>query len=190
MPSANDAATLSALFSEVDQARTAAELVWGAERLPLLVPEDTRAKFLRQRIRFRTALEAAWGADNLTGEQIEAARSAAGGMIRAYGKLAELASEAGHRPLSVEVWETTLKDGTVVAVCRTNDEAAKAVHEGRHLVVYTLAEVANIIQALPEALQMAKTVWPGAKVLPPAEAGPWTKFGDAIPFGDSAEIAA
>jgi hypothetical protein len=183
MPSSSDAATLQALWETVDAARADAEITWGAERLPLLVPEDMRVRFHRQRDRVRRDLETAWAAPQVTGPMIDAARAACAGMVRAYAALAAAAAEAGHRPLSVEVWETRLSDGTVVAVTRTNDEAAKVVHEGRYVVVYTLAEVANVIQALPDALQMAKAVWPGAKVLPPSEAGPFdVQRGDPIPF--------
>jgi hypothetical protein len=190
MPSPNDCLTLQAIFSTVDAARAEAEITWGAERLPLLVDEDMRARYFRQRARLRGALESAWDAGQVTGPQMQAVRDAADGMVRAYAKLAAIAAEAGHRPLSVEAWETTLRDGTVVAICRTNDEAAKVVHEGRYVAVWTLAEIANVIEALPDALAMAKTVWPGAKVLPPAEAGPWSALGDAIPFGEPTEQAA
>jgi hypothetical protein len=190
MPSPNDCLTLQAIFATVDAARAETEITWGAERLPLLVPEDMRVKFQRQRARLRAAIETAWDAGQVTGPQMQAVRDAADGMVRAYAKLADTAVEAGHRPLSVEVWETALRNGTVVAICRTNDEAAKVVHEGRYVAVWTLAEIANVIEALPDALAMAKTVWPGAKILPPAEAGPWSARGDAIPFGDPVERAA
>lgn len=189
MPSPTDATTLQAIHATVEAARAEAEIVWGAERLPLLVPETMRAAYGRQRLKLYAALEEAWNADVLTRDQLAAVEEHAGGMVRAYAKLVETAVEAGHRPLSVDAWETTLRDGTVVAVCRTNDEAAKVVHEGRYMVVYTLTEVANLIEVLPDALAMAKTVWPGAKVLPPSEAGPWSKHGDAIPFGDDVERA-
>jgi hypothetical protein len=49
-----------------------------------------------------------------------------------------------------------------------------------------LAEVANVIDALPAAIQMAKVVFPGAKVLPQSPAGPWRPEGDEIPFGEVA----
>jgi hypothetical protein len=126
----------------------------------------------------------------LTRSHLDAVTSAAGGMTRAWQALAAAASEAGHRPLSPEVWETTLADGTVVALVRTNDEAAQVIASGREVAVYTLREVAHVIDALPAALQMAKVVFPGAKVLPPHPDGikpkGWERDGDPIPFGDAA----
>lgn len=190
MPSASDCATLQAIFEGVDHARTEAEAEWGAERLPLLVDDDLRAKFRRQQVRWSQAYQDAWGAAMLTRSHLDAVTSAAGGMTRAWSALAAAASEAGHRPLRPEVWEARLQDGTVAAIVRTNDEAAHVMADGRHVVVYTLAEVANLIDALPQALSLAKVVFPGAKVLPPHPDGlapkGWERDGDPIPFGDAA----
>jgi hypothetical protein len=180
MPSPADCATLQAIFEGVDQARAEAEREWGAERLPALVDDELRAKFRRQQTRWSTAYQDAWAAPILTRSHLDAVTSAAGGMKRAWAALTAAACEAGHRPLHPDVWETTLADGTVVAVVRTNDEAAHVVASGRQVAVYTLAEVANVIDALPAALRMAKVVWPGARVMPPKM--PLPPGGDAIPF--------
>lgn len=188
MPSSNDCATLKALFDGVDHARREAELEWGAERLPMLVDDEMRAKLYRQKVRWSKALQTAWEAPLLTRDGLNAVTSAAGGMRRAWTALAEAAVEAGHRPLRPEVWEVRLADGSVVAIVRNNDDAAHVIASGRQVAVYTLAEVANVIDALPAALQMAKVVWPGATVLPPVPDGladkGWVTNGDPIPFGD------
>lgn len=181
MPSANDAAELQALFEGVDAARQAAETEWGRERLPLLVADDWRAKFRKQQARWSALLQEAWEAERITGPQMQDVRSAAGGMIRGYAKLAELASEGGHRPIFPDVWEFPLEDGSVAAFVRTNDEAAKVIAQGRHLHVYTLAEVATLINTLvPESLQLAKAVFPGAKFVTSDRS--WVAEGDEIPF--------
>jgi len=185
MPSASDAATLQAIFEGVEHARSEAEAEWGAERLPLLVDDEMRAKLRRQQARWSTAYQEAWSSPMLTRDQLEAVTSAAGGMTRAWSALSAAASEVGHRPLHPNVWEATLQDGTVAAIVRTNDDAAHVIASGRHVVVYTLAEVANLIDALPSALAVAKVVFPGAKVLPPTDRS-WVKHGDEIPFGDAA----
>jgi hypothetical protein len=182
MPSAEDCATLQAYFEGVDQARADAEAEWGVDRLPMLVDDELRAKFNRQKVRWSTVLQDAWASEVLSRDKLDAVRSAAGGMSRAYAALADAASIAGHRPLSAEVWETRLADGRVAAVVRTDDEARHVIASGRHLAVYTLAEVANIIDALPEALQIAKTEFPGAKVLPREHDRSWVRTGDEIPF--------
>lgn len=180
MPSPADCATLQAIFDGVDAARAEAEREWGAERLPLLVDDELRAKLRRQQHRWSQAYQDAWAAPILTRSHLDAVTSAAGGMKRAWAALIAAATEAGHRPLRPEVWEATLSDGTVVAIVRTNDEAAHVTASGREVAVYTLAEVANVIDALPAALQMAKVVWPGARVMPPKM--PLPRGGDQIPF--------
>lgn len=190
MPSANDAATLQAIFEGVDAARQTAEAEWGAERLPLLVDDEMRAKLRRQQARWSVAYQEAWAADMLTRSQLDAVESTAGGMVRAWAALAAAAAEAGHRPLHPDVMEARLADGTIAAIVRTNDEAAHVIASGRNVAVYTMAEVANLIDALPAALQMAKVVFPGAKVLPPHPDGlrptGWQRDGDEIPFGEVA----
>lgn len=181
MPSSSDCAELQALFEGVDGARKAAETEWGCERLPLLVGDEWRAKFRKQQAKWSALLQDAWQADRLTGEQMQAVRSAAGGMIRGYAKLAEVAVEAGHRPIFPDVWEFPLEDGSVAAFVRSNDEAAKVIADGRYLQVYTLAEVATLINTLvPESLQLAKVVFPGAKFTSTDRS--WVKDGDEIPF--------
>jgi hypothetical protein len=186
MPSPNDCATLQAIWEGVDAARAEAEATWGAERLPLLVDDELRAKLRRQQVRWSTAYQDAWAAPMLTRSHLDAVEAAAGGMKRAWAAIAAAAAEAGHRPLHPDVWEARLGDGSVAAVVRSNDDAAKVIASGRHVHVYTMAEVANLIDALPDALQMAKVVFPGAKVMPQAATGPWSDKGDAIPFGDAA----
>ncbi|MCR5874380.1 hypothetical protein LRS10_09515 [Phenylobacterium sp. J426] len=95
--------------------------------------------------------------------------------IRALNK-----AEKAHRSAKID-W-AQMPDDAVAAIFWQ----AKVIADGRHLAVYTLAEVANVIDALPKALQMAKVTFPGAKVLPPSPAGPWKAEGDDIPFGDIA----
>lgn len=185
MPSPEDAATLQALFEGVDGAREEAEREWGRERLPLLVSTELREKFRRQETRWSQAIQAAWNADHLTGAMLDAVRSAAGGMQRAYAAISAAAAEAGHRPIAPWVWEVPLPDGKVAAFVQTNDEAAKVLADGRHLVVYTLAEVGHLIGTmLPEALQLAKLHFPGAQIQPPSRPvdTSWVKHGDPIPF--------
>lgn len=180
MPSSDDCATLQAYFEGVDHARAEAEREWGAGRLPLLVEAEMRAKLNRQQVRWSRAYQEAWGAAMLTRDMLEAVRSAAGAMQRAWVALAAAASEAGHRPISPDVWEIRLADGTVAALVRTHAEASKVIADGRYLVVYAAEEIGNVIDALPAALQMAKVHFPGAKVLGEFDRS-WVKNGDPLP---------
>ena len=177
----DDCQTLQAWFDGVQDARDQANAEWGVDRLPLLVSDETRAKFYRQSHKWGTAYRAAWEADMLTRAILDDVTATAGGMRRAYAAMTAEAVEAGHRPLSPEVWETTLEDGTVAAIVRTDAEAGHVIASGRALVVYSLAEIATVIDALPKALQDAKRAFPGAHVQSPRDTS-WVKLGDPIPF--------
>ena len=183
MPSPADCATLQALAEGVSAARQAVEVEWGAERLPLLIGDEWRIKLRRQLAKWSAELQEAWDAERLTALQLEQLRATAAAVQRMWPKLGEVASEAGHRPLSPDVWEIPLGDGSVMALVRTNDEAAKVTAAGRHLRVLTAVEIANVWDALPGALQVAKVEFPGARFVGAGDRG-WVAEGDAIPFGD------
>lgn len=184
MPSPNDCATLNALFDGVDYAAQQAEETWGQGRLPLLVDDELRAKFYRQEIKWREDYEAAWTADVLTGSMIETVKARAAAMKRAWEALAAAASEAGHRPISADVIEARLPDGTVMAIVRTNAELSAVTASGRYLVAYTADEIANVIGELfPHVVTEAKRLFPGATVKARTDRS-WVKAGESIPFGD------
>lgn len=180
MPSSTDCATLTAYFEGVDNARAEAERKWGCGRLELLVSDELRAKFRRQQQTWSEAYQAAWAADMLTRDQLDLVVTKAGAMRRAWAALDAAAEEDGHRPVAPFVWEARLATGEIAAIVQTNAEASKVIAEGRYLVVYTLEEVANVIDALPAALQMAKVHFPGAKVLGAGDRK-WVKDGDPLP---------
>jgi hypothetical protein len=187
MPSADDADTLQAYLEGVDETARELEAKWGFDRLPMLVDEELRARFHRQRRKWQDAMAEAWSAERLTRPQLDAAIARSLAMKRAWQALDQAAEEAGARPVAPWVWEAVLKDGAVVAVVQTDAEASRVIAEGRHVQVYTLREVANIIDALPSVLRQAKHEFPGAKVLPaPAGDRSWLRDGDPIPFGDPA----
>ncbi len=192
MPSPTDAAELQALFEGVDAARKEAEATWGAERLPIVIGDEWRVKLRRQQARLSHTLQEAWAADKVTGDQIQAVRDAAAGMVRGWAKVQEVATEAGHRPFKPDVFgERLLPDGSVAVFVRDNDSAAHVLAEGRALHVYTLDELAYLIGSLvPESLQLAKVHFPGARFecsSTLAEAPEWTKRGDEIPFPASSQ---
>lgn len=182
MPKPEDCATLQAIFDGVDNARAEVEREWGFERLALLVDDDWRAKLYRQKEKWSRAYQAAWEADLLTADLLVDVQTQAGGMKRAWAKLAEVATEAGHRPVAPWVWETSLADGSVCAIVQTDAEAERVISDGRYVQVWTLREVANVIDAgVPQSLQTAKRVWPGAKFTGLRDKS-WVKDGDEIPF--------
>ena len=180
MPSSEDAATLAAYVAGVDRAAVEMETKWGMDRLPMLVSDDLRAKFNRQAASWSEAVAAAYDADRVTGAQMQAVTVKAAAMQRAWAALDAFAEEAGHRAIAPWVWEARLHDGSVAAVVQTNAEASKVITEGRFLRVFTLEEIANVIDALG-VVSLAKATFPGAKIQPTRRTH-MLPFDDAIPF--------
>lgn len=181
MPEPTDAATLQAFGEGVQAALDASDREWGAGRLPMLVSDELRVRYRRQETHWSEAYRQAWVAHRVTLKHLDDVELHAGAMKRALDALHRAAVEAGHRPIAPWVWEAVLGDGSVCAVVQTNAEAGKVIAEGRHVHVYTLAEVAAIIDALPAALRVAKVVFPGAQLVRQMDRG-WVKEGDEIPF--------
>lgn len=169
MPSPEDATTIAACIMGVDEAARLAEAEWGIGRLPLLVDDDMRAKFMRQADRLNAALEVGYGSPMLTKDQLEAVQKAAGAMQRAWAALGAKARENGHTPLEPDIWEAVLQDGSIACIVRTNADASKVIRDGRALNVWTLDEVARAIDLMPEMVRSVKETFPGATVLPAKE---------------------
>jgi hypothetical protein len=183
MPSAEDTATLMSYQAGVDEAARKAEAVWGVGRLPLLVSDELRAKFMRQGARFDAAYEEAWSTAMLTRTQLDAVISAAGGMQRAWAALDKAARDAGEKPIEPDVWEAVLEDGSIACIVPTNADASKVIRDGRALNVWTLAEVARAIDLMPEIVRASKIAFPGAQVMPSRERSTGKTFlNDPIPF--------
>ena len=120
-------------------------------------------------------------------------------MVRAWDALASSAAEAGHRHISPFIWEARLADGTVAAFVETTADASRVIADGRYLKVYTLAEVANLLDATPDAFRpppvvkskplppSANALAPGSKLKPFAERG---RFECAFPIGDGEAMRA
>jgi len=132
------------------------EKKWGADRLRLLVSQELREKFDRQRYLFRQAIE--FG-------PLEAVRRESERMRTAYFTLDGAAKAAGASPIDAEIMEFALDGGTVLAIVGEPDEARRAFarSDGRKMIVYTLEEVAKILSDFA-SVNAAKRVWPGATV--------------------------
>lgn len=143
-----------AAIDEADSLAWAMETKWGVGRLRLLVGKDLRERFDRQRYLFNHAL---WHGE------LEEVRTHAARMCAAWNALDRQASQEGHGPLSAEVWEVALSDGTIAAVCRSNGDAAAIQAQGRAVNVYTLAEIGRLLSGFP-TLAKIKDSFPGAAV--------------------------
>jgi hypothetical protein len=126
-----------AALDEADALAIELERKWGCGRLRLLVPTELRTRFDTQRWKL---VQAQWhgGLDDVVRE---AAR-----MVRAWRALNGAAEAAGATPLSSDVWELSLSDGTVVALTRSRTEAHHIADDPRFFVTYTLSDVANLIE--------------------------------------------
>jgi hypothetical protein len=143
-----------AAIDGADAVAIAMEARWGAGRLRLLVPLELRERFDKQRFLFNAAI---WHGD------LESVKREASRMITAWQALARAAEAARAPPLAPEVWEVALADGTVVALVRSPEDAHAVVADGRRVMVYTLAELAIMLEQYQEVTKV-KVTFPGAEV--------------------------
>ena len=132
------------------------EKKWGTDRLRLLVSQELREKFDRQRYLFRQAIESG---------TLETVRREAERMRTALYALDGAAKASGASPIDAEIMEIALASGTVLAIVGEPDDARRAFAraDGRRMIVYTLEEVATILSGYP-SVNATKQVWPGATV--------------------------
>lgn len=150
-------ATYLACQSYIDGADALAiemEKKWGVGRLRLLVSNELREKFDRQRMKFNDAIR--------TGGVPDVQREA-GRMVTAWMVLNDAAEAASKHPLSPEVWEVRLPNGALAALVRSPEEAQAVVRDRRQMAVYTLSEIATLLAGFP-SLAKAKECWGGATV--------------------------
>ena len=162
---------IRAILDGLDHVAAGMERKWGLGRLRLLVSDLLRAKFDAQKDKLDAAID-------VNREQY--VRAQAEGMKRAWAALDRAAMEAGAGPLSPEVWECVLPgSGEVVSIVRTE---AEAHHVARECRVFSLDEIARLIEAMGDTVLEAKRVFPGATVTRVGKPEiDWEK-GDPIPF--------
>lgn len=132
-----------AIIESVDIVAVDMERRWGADRLRRLVPLDFRERWDRQCLAWNDAI---WTRPI---HEIEALSQA---MIRGWRALDAAATAAGATPIDPIVWECRLPDGRVVAFVRDNADAhhVARTQADRHIEVWTMAEVARLIEAFPQ----------------------------------------
>ena len=136
----------------VDALAVAMETKWGNGRLRLLVGQELREKFDRQRYLLNQAI---------TAGTLETIRHEAPRMINAWKALDQAAEQAGANQLPLGVLEVTLEDGSVAAIAQDYDSR---LAKGRAVAVYTLDEIGHILSSY-QATTKAKLTWPGATVV-------------------------
>jgi hypothetical protein len=143
-----------AYLDEADQNAADMERYWGAGRLRLLVGAELREKFDRQRYLLNQAV---WHGD------LESVRRESQRMVRAWLACDRAAREAGKTPLSLEVWEVPLADGSVAAIVPSDAHVQAVDASNRAVRVYTLEEIARLLTAFPDIAKV-KATFPGATV--------------------------
>lgn len=144
-----------AFIDEADKLAAAAESRWGCGRLRLLVGPELREKFDRQRYLFNQAV---WHGE------LEDVRREASRMCTAWRALEVEAERLGAGKLDPNVMEVVLSDGRVAAIVPDNDHARLVRHEDRRMDVYTLEEIARLLDGFP-GLAQVKESFPGAEVV-------------------------
>ena len=142
-------------IDEADKIAAAMESKWGCDRLRRLVGPELREKFDRQRYLFNQAI---WHG------QLEDVRREASRMANAWRALDKAAEDSGAKRLDPQVMELVLADGRVAAIVPDNDSARLVIAEDRRMDVYTLDEIARLLNGFPE-LAKAKESFPGAEVV-------------------------
>jgi hypothetical protein len=177
------------VMDEVTMVSAGIEQTWGVGRVRRLVGLELREKFDRQRALW---LGAVWHGP-LAEVQAQGRR-----MLNAWRAVDAAARALGASPASPEVWEVGLPSGKVLAVVRRSIDAscvcARYEGDGRAVVVYSLEEIAQLVEAAPMAFLTAlKAEMPGAMVegvkalgdpLKDLErSGDGRELDDPIPFG-------
>jgi hypothetical protein len=160
----------------IDEAMWASEQRWGVGRLERIISPTTLAAWQRGWSAYRVAL------DDCDGAAVERISPK---MIQALAIMAAEATAAGHQSLAPDTWEADMGNGVVLVVCRTAAEASAVLraskasdgasyettlppdlavtvrqqHEGRALVVVTMAEIVRLLQRSETGLWGTK--WEG-----------------------------
>jgi hypothetical protein len=128
---------------------------WGAGRLRLMVGPELREKFDRQRYLTNQAI---WHGD-LEGVKAQCRR-----MINGWKALDKAAGDAGLERCPTEAWEVIGASGLVHVIVRTIDDATDYKMGRQNACVYTLAEMAVILDAL-SPVEALKSAFPDAEVV-------------------------
>lgn len=150
-----DVDAIGAAIVGLDRDARDLERRWGVGRLVILADDLLRERFIRQRRKLDQAIAEDAPASEVI-PHVEATR-------RGWQALERAALAAGHAPKPPDVWEVRLSDGSVVAIARDNADASIASADGRQLTVYTLDEIARLIERFPQIVT-AKRTFPGAIV--------------------------
>jgi len=168
---------IQSALTEHDKAVSEYERRWGVDRLQELVSPELRERFYQQRERLNAAIDSNDGKDVQHQVQVS---------IRSYAAIEKAAIEAGAKPLTGEYWECPMPSGKVLAITRDVHEAGKVARENREMVVYSIGEIANILDAdlseRAKKIEQVKSIFPGATVMDVKPKPKVEMIDDEIPF--------
>ena len=177
-PSERDADKCRAALATYDAEVRSRDVRWGVDRLPLLVEAELRDRFWAQMDLLNAAIAKG------SGVEVEEAVAAT---VRGVQALERRAIERGAEPVSGEVWEETTPQGAVIAVCRDASEIAKIRDDGRIDRIYTMAEIAAIVEWWEESkagqvTNKVKSLFDGATIESVKPKPAEIELDDEIPF--------
>ena len=133
---------MQAVADGVDEVAVAMERKWGVDRLRRLVSDDLRERFDRQARKWNEALYKY----NLP--EIEKHGTA---MRKGWQILDRVAEQPGAEDLNPHVWEAVSPSGKVIALVpdEAHARAAAETSDGRWIEVWTIQEIARLIEQEP-----------------------------------------
>lgn len=167
-----DAFAINTAVERFDAMAHRMEAKWGVGRLPTLVPQEMAERWARHIEKLNAAL---------ANQDTAAVRALVDGAERGWAAMEQAAAAAGHAPLTPEVWEVRMPSNPnrVIQIVRSNAEAAEVLRDGIDVEIWTLEEVANVIDGLGKIPTAVKHAWPGAKV---TQVGKTDDLNDEIPL--------
>ncbi len=143
-------------LDKLDQVAIDFESRWGIGRLEKLAPYDLAKKWNAQQMKLRSAI--------MNRNETEVAALVTG-TIKGWGVLEGAATEQGEKPIDPEYWEIELDSGFKMRVTRNNSQAS-ALHksENKGIVIFTLSELARLVEARYKDVFDCKKEFPEAQV--------------------------
>lgn len=156
-------------FTRLDQVLVEYESRWGVGKLTGLVSDELKAKFDTHMGKLMDAKK-----DN----RLDDVMVLVDGAIRAYAMMEREALARGHKMHDAEMWDVKHPEtGEVYRIVKNNYDAGISVGDGAK--VYTLQEVARILESYAKSVGGVKDVFPDAMV---TKTMPKEYFNDDIPF--------
>ena len=135
---------------------------WGFNRLPHIVPIEWTERFVSQQRKWQMACFECTGSP--LPDDLARVRKHGEAMIRAFEKLEEVALASGKSPAPPGAWEFELNDGTPIVLVREMADKGQVEREPR-AQVWSLEEIANLLQNIPTLIAQTRDAFPEAEVI-------------------------